>query len=93
MIWCPKFHCEHNPIEGLKCDFKRYLRKHNTQEFYQLLGLIQKSIIDYKEYVFHVKLWNRFWEAKPVLWSVFQKNWHKTQKKKQLINSKILSFF
>ena len=63
IIWCPKFHCELNPIEGLWCDSKRFVRKHNTQEFSKLLGLIEDSFVYYKESVLHVKLWNRFWEA------------------------------
>ncbi len=26
IIWCPKYHCELNPIEGLWCYSKRFVR-------------------------------------------------------------------
>jgi len=63
IIWCPKFHCELNPIEGLWCYSKHYVRLENSQDFSGLLSLIEKSFQEYEESILHVKLWNRFWEA------------------------------
>ena len=31
IIWCPKFHCELNPIEGFWYYLKHYVSKHNNQ--------------------------------------------------------------
>ena len=63
IIWCPKFHCELNPIEGFWCDIKRYIRKHNDQDFNKLNFLISESIEQYKNKNLNIKLWFRFWEA------------------------------
>ena len=63
IIWCPKFHCELNPIEGLWCHSKQHVRSENEQDFGKLLDLIKQSFQNYKESTVNVKLWNRFWEA------------------------------
>ena len=63
IIWCPKYHCELNPIEGVWCYMKYYVRKHNDQNFDKLFNLIETSMNEYDESGIHVKLWNRFWEA------------------------------
>ena len=44
IIWCPKFHCELNPIEGFWCYLKSYVRRHNDQNFLTFLPLIISSI-------------------------------------------------
>ena len=62
IIWCPKFHCELNPIEGLWCLSKQHVRSENEQDFGKLLDLIKQSFQNYKESTVNVKLWNRFWE-------------------------------
>ena len=33
IVWCPKYHCELNPIEGVWCDTKRYVRSNNEQDY------------------------------------------------------------
>jgi hypothetical protein len=58
-----KFHCELNPIEGVWCYLKYYVRKHDDQDFYKFFGLIDKSIEVYQEKNLNIKLWNRFWRA------------------------------
>lgn len=63
IIWCPKYHCELNPIEGFWCHLKQFVRKHNDQNFKNFLSLIENSIQNYRESVLHCKLWNRFWEC------------------------------
>ena len=40
IIWCPKFHCELNPIEGMWCNSKRHLKEQNNKDFQ----------IEYKQY-------------------------------------------
>lgn len=63
IVWCPKFHCELNPIEGLWCDSKRFVRKYNDQSFDKLNILIIESFEKFKRSGINVKLWNRFWEC------------------------------
>lgn len=63
IIWCPKFHCELNPIEGLWCYSKNYVRKNNDQNYNNLNKLIITSINRYQEKNLNIKLWNRFWQC------------------------------
>ena len=49
IIWCPKYHCELNPIEGLWCDLKRYVRKHNKQDINKLLNLILDAMDEFEK--------------------------------------------
>lgn len=63
VIFCPKYHCELNPIEGLWCDLKRYVRTHNDQSFDKLIGLINDAINQYKSKNLNAILWDRFWKA------------------------------
>jgi len=61
IIWCPKYHCELNPIEGLWCYSKRFVRENNEQNFNKLFDLIQESFFKYKASNLNIKLWHRFW--------------------------------
>ena len=63
IVWCPKFHCELNPIEGVWCFLKQYVRKNNDQIFEKLNGLIIAAIGEFKKAALSIKLWNRFWLA------------------------------
>jgi len=63
VTFCPKYHCELNPIEGVWCFLKGYVRRRNDQNFSKLLGLIIESIDAYKKKDLNVKLWHRFWRA------------------------------
>ena len=52
-----------NPIEGLWCSMKRFIRQKNDQTFPTMLRLIPDS----REYFFnkhlHYKLFRRFWRT------------------------------
>jgi transposase len=61
IIFCPKFHCELNPIEGLWCFMKNYIRKYTDQSFEKLQDLTNESLIKFKETGYNFKLWRRFW--------------------------------
>lgn len=61
IVWCPKYHCELNPIEGFWCDLKQYVRKNNDQDFNKLNDLIIRAVEEFKEKNLNIKLWNRFW--------------------------------
>jgi hypothetical protein len=63
IIWVPKFHCELNPIEGLWCFMKWFVRKENDQDFKKFSELITSSMRQFEEKNLNIKLWNRFWKA------------------------------
>ena len=63
IIFCPKYHCELNPIEGLWCASKHYVRKYNDQSFDNLNNLIIQSFEEYNKSNLNIKLWARFWKA------------------------------
>lgn len=49
IIWCPKYHCELNPIKGIQSDLKKYVRKHNKQDYNKLLNLILDAMDEYEK--------------------------------------------
>jgi len=61
--WNPKYHCELNPIEGLWCHSKHYVRKNNDQDYSKLNNLICESFENFKIKNVNIQLWNRFWRA------------------------------
>jgi transposase len=63
VVYCPKYHCELNPIEGFWCYLKQYVRKHNTQDFRALHKLINEAMHSYKSSNLNFKLWKRFWKT------------------------------
>ena len=63
IIWCPKFHCELNPIEGVWCDYKRFIRANSEQKFEQLKQLLIEAQRRYQQKGLSIKLWYRFWRA------------------------------
>jgi len=63
VIFCPKFHCELNAIEGLWCHMKQYVRKKSDQTFSTMLYLIPESRENFKERKIHMKLLRRFWRS------------------------------
>ncbi len=63
ILWCPKYHCELNPIEGLWCHSKYFVRRNNDQEFNKLNNLICASFENFQAENVNIKLWGRFWHA------------------------------
>ena len=52
-----------NPIEGVWCDTKRFVRARNEQEFDKLLPLINEALLQYEQKGMNIKLWKRFWKC------------------------------
>ncbi|CAF0718693.1 unnamed protein product [Brachionus calyciflorus] len=46
VLFCPKFHCKLNPVEGVFSDLKQLVRKNNDQDFSKINDLIQKAFYD-----------------------------------------------
>ena len=63
IIFGPKFHCELNPIEGLWCYMKWYVRKYTDQSFQKMKELIPLSRDQYKDNNINIKLIRRFWRS------------------------------
>ena len=59
----PKFHCELNPIEGVWCYQKSFVRKYNEQIFNTFVKLISQSRDVFEEKKISLKLFRRFWKA------------------------------
>ncbi len=55
IIFCPKFHCELNPTEGLWCNQKQYVRRRTDQTFVRL----HKLLIDFRIHFAQIKLSNK----------------------------------
>ncbi len=63
-IFCPKYHCELNPIEGLWCDLKQYISSHwpkiwNNEKF--IIESREKFLE--KTFYKYLKLFKRFWRV------------------------------
>jgi transposase len=63
IIFCPKYHCELNPIEGLWCDLKQYIRARTDQKYETMKNLLIESRDKFVEKKLHVKLLKRFWRV------------------------------
>lgn len=63
IIFCPKFHCELNPIEGLWCYMKNYIRRNTDQTFNKMKELIFVSAQTFEDKKVNLRLWNRFWRT------------------------------
>jgi hypothetical protein len=61
IMFCPKFHCELNPTEGLWCNQKQYIRKRTDQTFIGLHKLLVDSRVHFLERQICLKLLLRFW--------------------------------
>ena len=59
----PKFHCELNPIEGVWCHQKGFVRKYSDQTFNKMLQLIPASKENFAEKNVSIKLFRRFWKV------------------------------
>jgi len=63
VIFCPKYHCELNPTEGLWCNQKQYIRKRTDQTFVRLHKLLVDSRVHFLERQLCQKLLRRFWNC------------------------------
>jgi hypothetical protein len=63
IIYCPKYHCELNPCEGLWCNQKQYTRKRTDQTFTKLQNLMIESREHFKHIHLCKKLVRRFWNC------------------------------
>ena len=63
IIYCPKFHCELNAIEGLWCYMKRYVRDKTDQTYRRMKELINISRDIFKTKRIGAKLIRRFWNT------------------------------
>jgi transposase len=61
--FCPKYHCELNPIEGLWCAMKRYARKYGDQTFEKMKKLLDEAREDFCKKEMVKGLLKRFWRA------------------------------
>jgi hypothetical protein len=63
IVFSPKFYCELNPIEGLWCFQKVYIRKNTDGSFEKMVKLMNKTRDIFKEKGINLKLWNRFFNT------------------------------
>ncbi|CAF3382803.1 unnamed protein product [Rotaria socialis] len=63
IIYCPKYHCELNTIEGLWCNQKAFVRSRTDQSFEKMIKLISDSRIHFVERKIALKLFRRFWRS------------------------------
>ncbi|CAF3053204.1 unnamed protein product [Rotaria sp. Silwood2] len=63
IIYCPKYHCELNSIEGLWCNQKAFVRSHTDQSFEKMIILIADSRIHFVERNIALKLFRHFWRS------------------------------
>ena len=54
IIFLPKFHCELNPMEGVWCHNKQYVRRRTDQKFEKMKNLIKESREDFRNNVLNV---------------------------------------
>ncbi|CAF4731122.1 unnamed protein product, partial [Rotaria sp. Silwood2] len=63
IIFCPKYHCELNAIEGLWCNQKAFVRSRTDQSFDKMIKLIEDSRTHFVERNIALKLFRRFWRS------------------------------
>ena len=63
IIFTPKYHCELNPIEGLWCFQKVYIRKNTDGTFEKLIELMETAKKLFLVQNVNIKLWNRFFNT------------------------------
>ncbi|CAF1560638.1 unnamed protein product, partial [Didymodactylos carnosus] len=63
IMYCPKYHCELNAIEGLWSNQKAFVRSRTDQSFDKMIKLISESRINFAERKIALKLFRRFWRA------------------------------
>lgn len=63
IVYCPKYHCELNAIEGLWCNQKAFVRSRSDQTFEKMIKLIADSRTHFAERQIALKLFRRFWRS------------------------------
>ena len=63
IMYCPKYHCELNAIEGLWFNQKAFVRSHKDQSFEKMIRLIADSRKRFVERNIALKLFRRFWRS------------------------------
>ena len=63
IIFCTKYHCELNAIEGLWCNQKAYIRSRTNQTFDRTIQLISESREHFVKKRIALKLFRRFWRS------------------------------
>ena len=63
IIFNPKYHCELNPIEGVWCSRKRFVRQKSDQIFRTMLRLIPDSRVHFSDRNLQYKLFRRLWRT------------------------------
>ncbi|CAF1601998.1 unnamed protein product, partial [Didymodactylos carnosus] len=63
VLFCPRYHCELNPTEGLWASMKLYVRRHTDQTYPTMLRLIPESRKNFEDRKIYIKLIRRFWRA------------------------------
>lgn len=61
ITFCPKYHCELNPIEGLWCFQKTFIRRRTNQTLNSLIRLYHESREEFIRKFLNNKLIKRFW--------------------------------
>ena len=69
IIYCPKYHCELNAVEGLWCNQKAFVRSHTDQSFDKMINLLADSRTHFVERNIELKLFRRFWRTVEVYFS------------------------
>ena len=63
IIWCPKYQCEINPVEGYWCILESNKFGSRLIIFILFYYLLVETKIQYREKSVNIKLWYRFWEC------------------------------
>ncbi|CAM4804123.1 unnamed protein product [Rotaria magnacalcarata] len=63
VLFCPKYHCEINAIEGCWAHMKQFIRKRTDQKYHTMIKLMKESRTNFEQKEVHLKLFRRFWKC------------------------------
>ena len=63
ILYCPKYHCELNAIEGLWCNQKPFVRSRTDPSFDKMIRLIADSRTHFVKPNIALTLFQRFWRS------------------------------
>ena len=49
LLFWPKFHCELNPFESVRCFIKQYIKRKTDRTFETMVHLIEEAKVEFKE--------------------------------------------